>query len=116
MKKNIILALVATLFLSSCTSIPEILNISSSEITKSKLELPSVDVLSSRKIKYIVVTPENVADVWKELENSKTDLVLFALTDNGYENLSLNVADIIKLVKQQQAIIIAYQQYYETGK
>jgi hypothetical protein len=38
-------------------------------------------------------------------------VVLYAITDDGYKNLSLNMADIIKLVKQQKAIIAAYEKY-----
>lgn len=116
MKKRTILALLLTLLLSSCVSIPEILEIDSTAIEKPTLDLPPVDVIKSRTVEYIVVTPENIDSVWQALENSKTDLVLFSLTDNGYKNLSLNLADVIRLLKQQRAIILAYTLYYENRK
>jgi len=62
-------------------------------------------------MEWLVVTPNNVDEVFKKLKDSNTDLVLYAITDDGYENLTLNMADIIKLLKQQQAIIAAYKKY-----
>ena len=56
---------------------------------------------------------DNVEEVFAKLKDSKTDLVLFAVTDDGYQNLSLNMADVIKLVKQQKSIIAAYEKYLE---
>jgi hypothetical protein len=42
--------------------------------------------------------------------------VLFGLSAQGYTNLSLNLSDIRALVQQQQEIINAYVNYYETGE
>jgi len=39
--------------------------------------------------------------------------VLFAVTATGYENISLNHSDILRLVKEKNAIIVAYDTYYE---
>jgi hypothetical protein len=41
---------------------------------------------------------------------------LYALTGEGYGNLSLNFSDIRALVQQQQAIIAAYEGYYEAAE
>jgi hypothetical protein len=40
---------------------------------------------------------------------------MFVLTGEGYENLGLNISDIRALVQQQQAIIIAYENYYKNA-
>ena len=61
----------------------------------------------------VMVNPENVDDVFHKLSKESVDGAVFGLTDTGYENLSLNIAAIRKLVQQQQAIIIAYEQYYK---
>jgi hypothetical protein len=66
-----------------------------------------------KDVDYIVVTEENIAEVWAELEASGKSVVLFALTHEGYENLALNNADIIRYLSEQKAVIIAYKEYYE---
>jgi hypothetical protein len=43
-------------------------------------------------------------------------LALFALTGEGYENLGLNFSDIRAMVQQQQAIIVAYENYYKEAE
>lgn len=112
MKQLILIALMATM-LTACSSVPRILDFNSAPIERSPLVLPEVDTFSSREVQWVVVTPENVNNVIRDLEKSDNNIVLFALTDDGYENLSLNMADIIKLIRQQRAIIAAYEQYYE---
>jgi hypothetical protein len=41
---------------------------------------------------------------------------MFVLTGEGYENLGLNFSDIRALVQQQQAIIVAYENYYQAAE
>lgn len=60
-----------------------------------------------------VITPATAAQVWAELQAQNTDLVLFALTDDGYEELSRDYALIRNFIAQQREIIIRYRQYYE---
>ena len=113
MKQSILIALMA-LLLTGCSSIPNIFKVDTTPVETPNLVVPSVDEFTARNVKWIVVTPENVNNVFKDLEDSNTDVVLFALTDEGYANLTLNVADTIKLLQQQKAIIAAYKQYYES--
>lgn len=64
-------------------------------------------------MEWIVVTVENIDEVKLYLEDNNFDVVIFGLTDEGYESLSKNTSDIMQLVQQQQAIIAAYKKYYE---
>lgn len=115
MKKILPIAL-AVLFLTGCSFLtPPVteIKVDAPPLEKPKLTLPDVDKYNARTIKWIIVTPDNVEAVFEVLEKDGTNLALFALTDDGYENLSLNMADIIKLIKQQQSIIAAYKNYYE---
>jgi hypothetical protein len=41
------------------------------------------------------------------------DLVLFALTADGYQQLAMNIADLRNLLATQRAIIAQYRKYYE---
>lgn len=64
-------------------------------------------------MRWYVVTPENIDQVWKELEDNKTDLVLFALTDDGYEQLAITMLELRQYLEQQKSILIKYREYYE---
>ena len=77
------------------------------------LNLPTTDRLKLADTKWILVTPENAEKIWADLEKKKYDIVIFGLTDKGYEDLSVNVAKLKKLVQQQQSVIAAYKRYYE---
>jgi len=52
----------------------------------------------------------------EQLRVTGQPLALFALTGEGYENLGLNFSDIRAMVQQQQAIIIAYENYYKEAE
>ena len=63
--------------------------------------------------KWIIITPENSEQVWNELKNNNTDLVLFALTDEGYEELAVTIAELRNFINTQRTIILKYKEYYE---
>jgi hypothetical protein len=109
--QNLLIASVAILTLTSCTSIPNVIDINSSPVERPPLVVPNVDEFTTRPIEWTVLTPENQEQVFQDLKDRDIDVVLYAITDDGYKNLSLNMADIIKLVKQQKAIIAAYEKY-----
>ena len=75
--------------------------------------MPDTSVLELRDVDFIIVTIDNMDEVMKELQKVNSNIALFALTDVGYENLSLNNSEILKLLSQQQSIIAAYKSYYE---
>ena len=77
------------------------------------LNPPNIRNLELNGVTWFIVTPENAEEVFEKLKTARTDVVLFALTDDGYKGLSLNLAQIRELLLQQQAIIQAYKEYYE---
>ena len=111
--KNLLIAS-ALISLTGCTSIPSILQVDAQPVERAPLVLPVPDTITTKPVEYIIVTPDNGEEVFKDLQSSNTNVVLFAVTDEGYQNLSLNIAELMKLVKQQKAIIAAYKNYYET--
>ena len=111
--KNLLIAL-ALISLTGCSSIPGFVQVDTQPVERPPLVLPVPDTITAKPVKWIVVTPDNAEEVFKDLQSSNTSVVLFAVTDEGYENLSLNIAELMKLVKQQKAIIAAYKNYYET--
>ena len=77
------------------------------------LNPPNIRDLELQGIRWFIVTPENIDEVFKELEDQNKDVVLFGITDDGYKGLALNLAQIRELLLQQKAIIEAYKEYYE---
>jgi hypothetical protein len=80
---------------------------------RTPLNLPLPAPLKPTAPQWIVITPENAAQVWAELKKRNVDLVLFALTDDGYEELAVDAANIRNFIATQREIIIKYRDYYE---
>lgn len=78
-----------------------------------RLDLKHPQPISPLEVKWVVITPENAEEVFKKLKEKGTDLVLFGLTDEGYERLSINVAKFRDYIDNQRAIIVEYKEYYE---
>ena len=53
-------------------------------------------------------------EVFKKIKADGGEYSLFALTDKGYEKLSLNFADIRNKLAEQRQIILSYKDYYES--
>lgn len=115
MIKTILIVLALT-SLTACSSVPTVFKVDSAPVERTPLVLPSVDRFDARDVKWIVVTPENFEAIISDLESEKKNIVLFALDEDSQKNLSLNIADILKLVQQQRAIIAVYQEYYNETK
>lgn len=111
---SVLILLTLTMFLSSCSTLtPNVVSYKSEPIEKPALVLPDVTVLELRDADFKIITPEELNDIFDKLKKDGEPVVIYALTTEGYSQLSLNIADILKLVSQQKAIIEAYKEYYE---
>ena len=95
---------------------PEVkqVEIQTKAVERSKLNLKLPAPLEARSIEWIVVTPDNIDEVWKTLGEKNVNLVLFALTDEGYEQLALTIAEVRNMINSQRIILLKYKEYYET--
>lgn len=82
-------------------------------VEKTPLGLKPPRPIQLQKLEWIVITPENAESVWNQLRNQDTNTVLFALTDSGYQQISLDFAEIRIFISNQRFIIEQYQEYYE---
>lgn len=112
-----ILLLSSVVLLTGCASIfgPSVKQIETVkvEVSKPALNLPNPEPLSLRETKWVVITKENADKIFEELEAKGQPVALFALTADGYEALSINIADIKTFIGTQKEIIIQYRDYYE---
>ena len=115
-----ILLLSSVVLLTGCASIfgPSVKQIETVkvEVSKPALNLPNPEPLKLRETKWVVVTKENADKIFEELEAKGQPVALFALTADGYEALSINIADIKTFIGTQKEIIIQYRDYYEGEK
>jgi hypothetical protein len=85
-------------------------------VERTRLDIPLPNPVTAKNIEWIIITPENADQVWAKLKESKTDVVIIGLTDNGYEQLSVTIAELRNMIAAQRQIIIKYKEYYEPEK
>ena len=91
MKKLIILLPLLAFFLVGCSSTPEIkeVAITSTAIEKLPLSLPNPSPLELQEVEWIIVTEENIEEVWQLLRDKNEGVALFALRPVSYTHLTL---------------------------
>lgn len=111
--QNAVGCLTALVILSACSEPVKELEITAEPTEKPSLVLPQADELNLRDIEWVVITQDNFDEKIKALENSSASIVFFAVSSEGYENLSLNLNDLRTYIEQQKQIIAAYDSYYK---
>jgi len=112
----LLLILITTLISACGVKQPDpitVTEIRSNIIERPTLILPETTPINTRNVEWKIITPENIDEIFKEMTSSNQKPVLFALTTSGYENVSLNMAEIMRLIREKDAIIVAYRNYYE---
>ena len=118
--KSIIAVIVAAVMLQGCALLGwkamEGIEIKKKAVDRTPLNLADPQPLKPTVPQWRVITPENQAQVFSELKSKNIDQVLFALTDDGYEELAVDIAQIRALIAQQRDVIVKYREYYEPKK
>ena len=105
--------LMLVLFLSGCSSVKE-LSIFKEEVPRAKLNLEKPTPLQMEQIQWHIITSENAEEVFKKLEADGIDPVLWGLTDEDFELLAKNFAQIRNKMVETNAILDKYKEYYES--
>jgi hypothetical protein len=83
---------------------------------KTPLALENPAPLRLKPVDWIVVTPQNWEEVFKQMQAKEQNLVLFGLTSDGYQALAVTIAELRNLINTQRIIIDKYKEYYEPKK
>jgi hypothetical protein len=83
---------------------------------KTPLSIENPQPLRLRPVDWIVVTPQNWEGVFRQMQAKDQNLVLFGLTSEGYQALSVTIAELRNLINTQRIIIQKYKDYYEPAK
>ena len=118
--RNVLLLSIGSLLLSSCASfslfskdkVKEV-KVETVEVEREKLNLKVPSPIELLDPSWIIIHPGNAEEVWEVLKDDKKDIVLFALTDDGYKELSINLTKLRNIIEQQRIILFKYKKYYE---
>jgi tRNA nucleotidyltransferase/poly(A) polymerase len=111
---NKILAIAIMILLTGCSIGGEKrIKIFSVEEPRQKLDYPMPTALQLEELKWIIITSENVQEVFKKLEEAGIDPVLFGLTDKDYQVLARNFAQIRQKLQETNNLLEEYKKYYE---
>lgn len=83
---------------------------------KTPLALPDPEPINTSPITWYIITPENYQEVFRKLADQEHDVVLFGITDDGYQELAVLIADVRNHIRQQREILRRYREYYEPDK
>ena len=112
---NVLVSGLAIILLSRCAAGVKVIDTYKIEKKREPLALADPKPLDLQDIDWIIITKDNADEVFEKIKNDKNgDYALFALTDNGYEKLALNFADIRNKIAEQRQIILSYKDYYES--
>ena len=85
-------------------------------VDRPTLTVPPVDNLHLKDIEWNVISksakpgqPGSADEAFRKGNSTS----LYALSAKDYENISINTANMLKSIKQYQAQVRAYQQYYD---
>lgn len=114
----------SSLILSGCFSFPkfgssppvEPIVVHTKPVEKTPLALESPQPLRLKPLEWIVITPQNWEEVFKQMQAKENNLVLFGLTSDGYQSLAVTIAELRNLINTQRIIIEKYKEYYEPKK
>ena len=84
-------------------------------VTVTKIIQPIIPIAERPKqldlsdVDWYVVTERNMEEFLEKFEKDNGDIVFMAISVRGYENISLNLADLRRYILQQKEIIIYYE-------
>jgi len=112
---HVLSSVLLVLALTGCASTKDTLVVKPQVVERPKLEIPAPAPVQQLQFEWVVITKENYEKKFKEIESRGGTVTLFALTPQGYQNLSMNVSELRRFMQQQQAIIAALKKYYEAS-
>jgi hypothetical protein len=111
--RNIFLVIILAIAVSGCTSVRQ-LDIFKTEVERAPLDLPNPETPKLEDIKWVIITSENADEVFAKLKEQGKDPVLFGLSDEDYELLAKNFAQIRAYMIKQGMTLDQYREYYES--
>ena len=111
--RSVLILSILLMFLTSCSSIKplEVFNL---EVKREPLNLDQPDIADFEDLDWYIITSDNAEEVFAKMQKDGVDPVLFGLSDEDYEILAKNFAQIRAYIIKQNATLEAYKEYYES--
>lgn len=81
-------------------------------LERKPIDLPAIPPLQLDAMRWQIITESNFQEQIKKIKDSGMQPVFFALDENGYQALSINMTKIRGYLGQQKAVIYALKSYY----
>ena len=104
--------LLLTLLLSSCGYLrkPEKeIVVQTVEVQKNIPVQPRPKPVDMNDVKFYVVTDENYEEFKEKFMKTNNDYVFYVVSVHDYENLALNMSELLRYIKQQKETIVYYE-------
>jgi hypothetical protein len=111
--KNFFIPILSSLIIGCAAEPVKPIVVDTVPIRKEELRIKEPKIVELKPLKWIIVTSDNAESVFKDLKEKNYSPVIFGLTDDSYENLAMNLAEIKSLIIKQRIIIKSYKDYYE---
>jgi len=111
MRKSVFLIIIFSLIISGCSS--TVKEIICKPTDKAKLSLEDPVPLDLKKVEWIVITQDNVDEIFQSFKDNNQRIVVFAVSGDGYKSLALNMQEIKRYLIEQKEILKLYREYYE---
>lgn len=82
---------------------------------KIHINIPEQNPISMRDVRWVIITKENYDAIFEQMQREGKDLVLFGLSDNDYENLSINMLELQNYIIINSKILEEYKKFYENS-
>ena len=105
--------LILATLLTNCSSVKK-LSIFKQEVPRVPLNLEKPAAPNMEKLNWIIITSDNAEEVFAKMKEDGKDPVLFGLSDDDYEILAKNFAQIRNQLKITNDLLDKYKKYYET--
>jgi flavin-dependent dehydrogenase len=112
-KSGLVLSLLlATLTVSACSSRKPVEKIvTKTEYRERQIEQAApIKPISLNDVQVYVVSEKNLDQFLAKMQEQDGQLAIIALTVRGYENLSLNVSELERYIRQQKEVIVYYEE------
>ena len=104
------LMILSSLLVLSACSRPQPTTVTKTEYVEQNIPIQSrPGPVQLNDVDFFVVTADNLDEFLAENTKSQGSVVFIAMTIRGYENLSLNTAELRRYIEQQQSIIVYYE-------
>lgn len=112
---KLVFAVFSVTLLAACAKEPPVTT-AVVQVEKPTIMVPNVDNIRMRDVEWHVITRNakpgtdgHIDMAWKRASKDS----LFAVTSKGYEDLSINIAEMTRVIRQLQAQVQAYKDYYQ---